>query len=83
MSKAILVMDMPKCCYDCVGSYDGVCYIENKDIDRDVMFTKRESYCPLREVPQKKVISCIDTTHHRHVKQGFNMCIDEILGGAE
>ncbi len=50
----------------------------------DVMMKGKPEWCPLREVPQKHTIHCIDTTHHRHVKQGWNYCIDTILKeGAE
>ena len=69
--------------YSCrIQNYDsgvGV-VVEDFDYDEEVHLKN----CPLREVPQKHTIHCIDTTHHRHVKQGWNACIDAILkGGAD
>lgn len=86
MSKVIAIMDKPKDCQKCVfgicqyslplstrrkGYYcqlrepkDRV--VEDFDYDEEVHL----SNCPLREVPQKKTIHCIDTTHHRHAKDG-------------
>jgi hypothetical protein len=85
MAKAMLIMDMPTSCDVCdfVDEQYHYCCVPwfGKDVS-DYVECRHED-CPLCEVPQKKEISCIDTTHHRHAKQGFNMCIDEILGETE
>jgi hypothetical protein len=77
----MLIMDMPTKCIECpfCTEEEECLAFDVNTIEVDILAYK-PTWCPLREVPQKKEISCIDTTHHRHVKQGFNMCIDEILG---
>lgn len=89
MSKAILVMDMPKNCRGCPcsyfteGAWSDFCQVNNTPIIDEY---KRVNCCPLREVPQKK-----DMEEMRkrtlladiYYAQGYNACIDEILGGGE
>ena len=78
MSKAILIIDMPNSCEEC----DVIEFCHSNDWKTNLKI--KPDWCPLREVPQKHTIHCIDTTHHRHVKQGWNYCIDTILKeGAE
>ena len=91
MSKAILVIDMPSSCSKCsicqgidmCGEY--ICSIKDEFDGEQGYYDgeyDRPNYCPLREVPQKK-----DTTYHPcrnpYVTEGYNACIDELLGGAE
>lgn len=80
MSKAILVIDMPKSCEKCRFhlNYPKVkhyCYIKQRAFDED-----KPDWCPLKEVPKKK-------THTLHSigawNSGYNACIDEILKGSE
>jgi hypothetical protein len=93
MAKAMLIMDMPTKCSKCTlsehhlddtwGDYDtAYCFALSEDIPKKFK-NERPSNCPLKEAPQKAVIRSTDTTHHRHIKEGINMCIDEILGGGE
>ena len=85
MSKAILVMDMPESCRNCnlrvIGSYNFCTGADGRKIDQMKIINNdiKPEWCPLRELPQKYTVHCTDTTHHRHVKQGWNYCIDEIL----
>lgn len=96
MSKAILILDMPKSCDECefcleitenyhccqrVSDNDDRC----KRVDYDVEFYQYEKpkWCPLKELPQKQIIHNTDTTHHRFAKEGYNWCINEILKGNE
>lgn len=88
MAKAILIMDMPSRCIECplLASWqDSASAPRNYwcpyNLEITIEVEKRSEWCPLREVPQKKVIHCTDTMHHRHAKDGYNACIDEILGG--
>ena len=78
MAKAILIMDIPSNCFRCRLSELAHCKITKMCHIGD----NRPAWCPLREVPQKK-----DTTYHPcrnpYVTEGYNACIDEILGGAE
>lgn len=83
MSKAILVIDMPESCENCPVRF--VSYCNAKKAPNKISDSRNKpQWCPLREVPQKHTIHCTDTTHHRHVKEGWNYCIDAILKeGAE
>lgn len=95
MSKAILVMDMPKSCMKCSLGQDTSCLLETAvfcSITRMYVFGKecesRPNWCPLKEVPQKKedkslkVVPTVSSQHTDYAK-GYNACIDEIIGGAE
>lgn len=73
MSKAILIIDMPNSCEEC----DVIEFCHSNDWKTNLKI--KPDWCPLRELPQKHTVHCTDTTHHRHVKQGWNYCIDEIL----
>lgn len=86
-SKAILVIDMPNCCDECFALEDNgdypMCLITQEQ--RGYTFRTRESKmdkCPLRPIPEK---FNMDVPHDRdydcEYEQGYNACIDEILGG--
>lgn len=97
MSKAILVMDMPKDCCDCIFCREldeGVkacCEImdnpSNSDLCRviDVHYCmEKPDWCPLRELPQKKEEKVYTSLFAIAKKNGWNDCIDAILKeGAE
>lgn len=83
MSKAILIMDMPKRCGECRMFYEklGTCELTVRLVECGYE-SERQEWCPLREVPQKKDL--IDISHYECAKRtGYNACIDEILGGGE
>lgn len=86
MSKAVLVIDMPKSCKNCPLLFAGT-YCKGKKAPNiavnSYLDKAKPEWCPLKELPQKQTIHCTDTTHHRHVKEGYNLCIDEILKGSE
>lgn len=82
--KAILVVDMPKDCRECPCFYDWLC-CQAKD-GLNVVGDKRPRGCPLKPMPQKKETR--NAIQYRGLaeeyrKEGFNECIDEILGGEE
>lgn len=99
MSKVIAIIDRPDNCqkcwfsachyslplstrrkgYSCRIQEPNKRVVEDFDYDAEVHL----SNCPLKEVPQKQTIHCTDTTHHRHAKEGYNLCIDKILKGSE
>ena len=84
--KAILIVDMPSCCNNCPcfdGEYGSCNYLE-KDIE-DILIIDKD--CPLKPLPQEKVIisipekaSPIEFNGHICYAKGWNDCIDEILG---
>lgn len=95
MAKAILVLGMPSSCDKCEFCREvrtdrhvceqkvinGLC----KRIDYDVenYMYEKPSWCPLREVPQKKQGGDYTSLIRIGEVKGYNACIDEILGGGE
>ena len=73
MSKAILLMDMPTCCGEC----SILEYCHNNDGKSDMSI--RQSWCPLREVPQKKEERKPMNGSEYFKTIGYNTCIDAIL----
>lgn len=83
--KAILVIDMPKGCYECplavetVHSYDACCITGSRIISYD-----KFDWCPLKPMPEKYDIEAEKNKPHDRdydweFEGGYNACIDEIL----
>lgn len=91
MSKAILVMDMPRSCDVCEfvkeSRCDGDLYCNNPLSQKygqcvsDYILCRADG-CPLRELPQKKETQ-YSPTRNPYIVEGYNTCIDEILRGSE
>ena len=88
MNKAILVIDMPKCCDECFALDDNgdypFCLITQEQ--RGYTFRTREQKmdkCPLKELPGKynPDVPC-DRDYDYEYEYGYNAYIDEILGEA-
>ena len=91
MAKAVLVMDMPEDCKQCVfcrglnacklKKYlvrDKICTVYT--VDKQIMEGGKPDWCPLRELPEK-------SDHPEHCDNGrfdagWNGCLDAIEGGA-
>lgn len=88
--KAILVMDMPDCCYDCEfcrfnggyvhGYYGRYCLLTGEDVQNNNfdIITSRHKTCPLKPMPER-----IPTNEYGYMTpygSVWNDCIDEILG---
>lgn len=96
MSKAILVMDMPKSCDGCLlhGTMIGK-QICNAEIKRVKDESVKPDWCPLKPMPEKKKerygMNRQTSTGHWEtygekidsVAVGYNACIDAILGDKE
>ena len=93
MSKAVLVMDMPNSCMGCNFLY---CDVESnvdscqaREISKPINLEKEDKpdWCPLRPMPDKNEI--LHTNQYqfgvlgRGFSEGWNACIDKILGGVE
>ena len=82
MSKAILVMDMPESCDKCPlfsGFYtDMTCRANGYGIDYPYPDKDRQDWCPLKPMPEK-----VDIPYLATWDDGWNACIDKILGGNE
>lgn len=88
MSKAFLVMDMPKNCAECdlcvtqddeyfcipddFAHYLGSSYVNHS-------CENKPDWCPLRPVPEKDNKSYFSDEYSDGHKDGYNACIDEIL----
>lgn len=92
MSKAVLVMDMPKSCFSCnMCNSNDECILQ----DEDANFKASDSWeelrkgCPLRELPEKAEVSdcgelCdADDWYDSGYADGYNACIGELLKGEE
>ena len=86
--KAILVLDeMPKNCLKCpIEKNISIpletciqCPLGKCAIDEETK--TRPDWCPLKEVPKKKKDTLM--TNYKRYVQGWNDCIDRILGGSE
>lgn len=93
MSKAILVTDMPEGCsycdychtkpYDNRHRIDGekFCGILNEDVEVYYYYGDgRPEFCPLRKFPNKSLTGMSDYYQWGDWEDGWNACIDEILG---
>ena len=96
MSKAVLVIDMPKSCGECpfcrglneckVKKYlvrDRLCTIFT--VDAQIMEGGKPSWCPLRELPEKQDTIIYEnddwgTVDLKTKGEGWNACLDDILG---
>ena len=76
MAKVMLIMDMPSSCGECVCFHESANDICVK-AKREVKIDEKPTWCPLREVPQKMELYGVRDGFAR----GYNVCIDEILGG--
>lgn len=83
MSKAVLIIDMPECCADCQLADDDpsglYCVPADEYYDGKESTEDRASFCPLRELPEKKERR-IGEHGERMFRAGFNACLNEIAG---
>ena len=84
MNKAILVIDMPSCCYECFAFDDSgdhpMCLVTEEY--RGYKFRAREQKmdkCPLKELPEK--MSGYDSIKYQwgEYEDGWNHCIDCLI----
>ena len=91
MSKAVLVMDMPEDCKQCVfcrglnacklKKYlvrDKICTVYT--VDKQIMEGGKPDWCPLRELPERS--DHPDHCDNGRFDAGWNGCLDAIEGGA-
>ena len=83
MSKAVLVIDMPKMCVDCkfIGySKQGTpcCNLEARGLDTLVA---KPDWCTLNAMPEYDSPAIYPTIENTYYAQGWNDCIDVILKG--
>ena len=82
MSKAILVIDMPENCKNCMcyvlGARNNFC-----EITKFAIFdsTTKPNTCPLKPVPEEQLIWFDD--ERGDWERGYNNCLREIIGREE
>lgn len=96
MAKAILVMDMPESCDMCdfvddeqpprYGEKTLYCGVPGIGEDVTDYIGCRPDSCPLRELPEKKETTypqaCYENSYWTdEMKAGFNICLNEMMGG--
>ena len=86
MKKAILVIDMPSCCYKCFALDDNgdypVCILTGEQ--RGYNFRSRETKmdkCPLKPAPEEQERWYDD--EKSDWERGYNNCVREIVGRKE
>ena len=81
MSKAILIINMPDKCFDCDFFYRSdntpSCQLKLSAIDTAMA---KPSWCPLKPLPEKSLTGLSDYYQWGTWEDGYNQCIDEILG---
>ena len=85
MAKAMLVMDMPATCSECMLCDLNGCCLALKMVEFcEYRYDQKQKWCPLREVPQEKEdSSVIYIPEYDGYLNGWNDCVKEILGGGE
>lgn len=81
MNKAILILDMPDSCSKCpclkVGWLDYYCGATNNTIVFGYENKEREANCPIKHIPEKKLIWNDNDCDY---ELGYNNCLDDING---
>lgn len=83
MSKAVLVLDMPEGCNDCVLNNYHFCDVTNENIESyiyDIMEVDKPNWCPLKELPDKRYHSAYGVPIEMSEDKIWNECISKILG---
>jgi hypothetical protein len=92
MNKAILVIDMPSCCNECSlifeDEYSYFCPVKCEKNKTDlyenyIRLHRKPDWCPLKPFPDKRYESgtwILDGYINDGYSQGWNDCIEEILG---
>lgn len=82
--KAILVIEMPSSCSECNFHQYGICHAVRKCITGTPEELKsKPDWCPLNPMPSEKNEDKAYTMTQLYRAQGYNACIDEILGDKE
>ena len=83
MRKSILILDTPESCDECPlfgNHYSDLCCkaLNNRGINYPYPKDFRQSWCPLRSVPQEQEIWYED--ERSDWERGYNNCVREIMG---
>ena len=82
MAKAVLVMDMPEICNDCMAANMGFsgffCTAAHKQL---IPKNPRPEWCPIRPMPEKENNDNLMDEYQDGYDDGWNACINAIGGG--
>lgn len=86
--NAVLVMNMPECCGNCkLGDLDPsglYCIASDNYFDGNDSSEERAAWCPLRELPERKILSGdvhnAESGGREIVAASWNECLDAIEG---
>lgn len=81
--KAILVIEMPSSCSECNLQQYGICHAVRKCITGTPTDLKsKPDWCPLKPMPEK-ISTRYNPARNPYTTEGYNACIDKILGDKE
>lgn len=87
INKSILVFDTPKSCRECpcciCTEFDTYCGMSDMQLEYDFeqcAYVKPD-WCPIKELPEKMEGDNSIKYQWGDYEDGYNHCIDEILGG--
>ena len=93
--KAILVIDMPETCDECILLQEHLSCLYCRAGHQRILTEYRPDWCPLKPVPKKIDIAAFDNSikagadhelelgaymYDRGIYRGYNICIDKIVG---
>lgn len=85
MSKAVLIMDMPESCRDCmIRSLADDCQTTGRYVQGYRHNNSKPDWCPMKELPEMCHITGASGQTKDYVngyRTGWNDCIDIITGG--
>ena len=86
-TKAIAIFEMPDVCCECPclsREQNGNCYcgMTFEEI-KDAIFVNKPDWCPLRPMPDRKEEGYPNDDYTIGKADGWNDCLDEILGETE
>ena len=84
--KAILVIDMPHCCHDCIcADWDQcLCKASNREIySQEYMNGGRQDWCPLKPLPERWIPQLNGLSTEQQIRNidfagGWNRCLERI-----
>lgn len=91
-TKAIVVVDMPRHCAECQCCYGFICFPLAREMGMWAIHHGKPVDCPLKPIPSKKVPifdsnnASYDEEYEKRIMyeiDGYNRCIDEIMGETE
>lgn len=76
--KGIIIVDIPDDCRLCPTYDSEVNYCSC--VDKKILEVKKPDWCPIKPMPKKKSMDLGQTVVNAARNEGWNECIDEILG---